>query len=196
MPDIDNILSNFQGAVYYSTLAGTAATSTLSGYSNCLQVQTAASAMTQTVYFSQQMAMQAIGGMSVLVSGSWVSVNDYQSQPSFTEEEIAAQKKAEEERAKARARARQLLVRLLSAKQREQFEKDSSFELEVNDRLYRVKTGARVERLDRKTKKVESYFCIHPAEHLPWEDVAISQKLLLEADEKEFLRLANETKAA
>jgi hypothetical protein len=97
-----------------------------------------------------------------------------------------------------RKRARATLLTVLTAAQRKQFKKHEHFDLQVNGRLYRVRPGRRVERLDPKTKKVESRFCIHPAsEHnLPDEDVALSQKLFLESNERDFLRLANETRAA
>ena len=77
-------------------------------------------------------------------------------------------------------------------------EKDGAFLLEVNGRLYRIRPGARVERLDPATKALKSYFCIHPelSHGVPYDDWAISQKLLLEADEPAFLKLANETRVA
>lgn len=101
-------------------------------------------------------------------------------------------------KAAAKVRARQTLTSTLSRRQQEEFERDGTFELLVNDRLYRVRPGCRVERLDPKSKAIKSYFCIHPANahDLPGEDWAISQKLLLEANEAEFLRLANETRVA
>lgn len=94
-------------------------------------------------------------------------------------------------------RAREALLSVLTDVQRRQYETEKHFELQVNDRLYRVRPGCRVERLDPQSKQIQSYFCIHPAlsHNLPSEDVALSQKLLLEANEKEFLRIANETKA-
>lgn len=94
--------------------------------------------------------------------------------------------------------ATEALKSLLDDTQRGQFEKENHFELQVNERLYRITPGTRVQRLNPQTKEVESFFCIHP-DHihgLPAEDVAIGQKLLLEANEAEFLRVANETKAA
>jgi len=110
------------------------------------------------------------------------------------------QKIAEEEkkREEARKRARSLLCSLLTEEQNKQFEKDNAFELQVGDRLYRVRPGARVERLNRSTRNIESYFCIHPPHtySLPAEDWAIAQKLALETDEKSFLATANETKVA
>lgn len=118
------------------------------------------------------------------------------------EEREAAAQVAYQERqkktAEAREKAKKTLSSVLSKKQREQYVKEGVFELDVNGRLYRVKPGCRVERLHPETKKVQSYFCIHPhnAHEIPPEDTALSQKLLLEAAEAEFLKLANETRAA
>jgi hypothetical protein len=118
------------------------------------------------------------------------------------EEREAAAQAAYQERqkktAEAREKAKKTLSSVLSKKQREQYVKEGVFELDVNGRLYRVKPGCRVERLHPETKKVQSYFCIHPhnAHEIPPEDTALSQKLLLEAAEAEFLKLANETRAA
>jgi hypothetical protein len=87
---------------------------------------------------------------------------------------------------------------LLTDAQREQLTKDNSFELNVGTRRYRIRPGMRVERYKLGTKEVESMFCIHPSPShcLPDYDVAISQKMLLETDEAEFLKTANETRAA
>lgn len=109
-----------------------------------------------------------------------------------------ADRKWRREYAKRKKRATEALVSVLTDEQRRQFEADKHFELTVNGRVYRVRPGSRVERLDPATKKVASYFCIHPPSEydLPSEDVALTQKLLLETAEPEFLRIANETKAA
>jgi hypothetical protein len=115
-----------------------------------------------------------------------------------TEEVRQQRQKHLEQVEEASKKARTLLVRHLSKPQQEQLEVQGAFELEVNDRLYRVRPGARVERINKKTRRIESYFCIHPESHhrLPAYDVALSQKLLLEANEREFLSIANETRAA
>lgn len=105
---------------------------------------------------------------------------------------------ANERKLLAKKKATDALKDTLSKRQIEQFDKEGTFELQVNDRLYRIRPGSGVERICPQTKKVQSYFCIHPhnAHELPAEDVALSQKLLLEAAEAEFLALANETRAA
>lgn len=112
---------------------------------------------------------------------------------------IQEQKVRDEEakRLAAKKRAAQLLKSTLSRKQQEQFAAIRSFDLEVGDKLYRVIPGQRVQRLNKQTKAVERYFCIHTAyDHpVPAEDTALAQKLLLEADEAQFLRIANESAA-
>ena len=111
------------------------------------------------------------------------------------EEEIRKQAEAtEKKRVAAKDRARRLLVSILSDDQRQQYEKENSFELQVNGRFYRIHPGGRVAKLDPVTKKPKSHLCIHPhnAYELPGEDWAVSQKLLLESNEEEFLKLANE----
>lgn len=122
--------------------------------------------------------------------------------PPATPEQLAAwnaaDKAREEERKKASERARGLLVSLLTDEQQKQLEREEKFELQVGDRLYRISPGKQVERLEPVTRKVLSKFCIHAVNHwqMPAEDMAISHKLLLEADETKFLEIANETKVA
>lgn len=102
---------------------------------------------------------------------------------------------AEEERHAARKMARSTLLSLLDEGQQAQLERESCFELRVDDRLYRIRPGNVVEQLHPATRKKLSHFCIHPSSAergwLPEDDWAIAQKLLLEADEGLFLRLAN-----
>lgn len=128
--------------------------------------------------------------------------NTYTEQPPLTENErhqiIEHNRVASIQREQAQARGRAILLSVLDKNQREQLEKSKSFELQVNDRLYRIIPGNRVERLNVATKKAISYFCIHPeyGHDLCADDIAVSQKLLLESDEPAFLKLANETRAA
>lgn len=98
----------------------------------------------------------------------------------------------------ANDRAKGLLSNLLRPAQRAQLERENRFELTIEDRIYRISHGSRVERLDPVTKRPTSLFCIHPStEHrVPAHDIMLSQKLLLETDEKDFLRIANETRVA
>jgi hypothetical protein len=125
---------------------------------------------------------------------------NYYVQPETEEQRLEREQRERDDAAKEktrRERAKKVLFSTLNREQREEFAAHEYFELQVNGRLYRIRPGARVARLDPETKKDLAYFCIHPAlEHsLPSEDVALSQKLLLEANEAEFLRVANKTKA-
>ena len=113
---------------------------------------------------------------------------------------MAAQERAEREQAarrqrreQAAVRARHLLKESLSPEQETQLEREKCFELRVDDRLYRISPGNLVARLDPVSKKPLERFCIHPSsEHeLPPEDVALTQKLMLETDEVSFLKIAN-----
>jgi hypothetical protein len=104
-----------------------------------------------------------------------------------------AQIQKDELRRKARATARKTLLTLLNDRQKEQLAREEVFELRIDDRIYRVRPGNTVQQLDA-VGKVLCSFCIHPypAEGwIPEDDHAIAQKLLLEADENLFLRLAN-----
>lgn len=176
--------TNYQTMMY--GLTGTSCNS----YSQTVIWPTAGTAISnyQTIYWP----MQTSGTISVMSANA---------APETKAERVARKlrerKMHREERAR-RVRATEALVSTLTEEQRKQFEDKQHFELQVNNKLYRIRPGARVERIDPATKKVLSYFCIHPDfEHgLPGEDVALSQKLLLEAAESEFLRIANETKAA
>lgn len=173
---------NFYPGNFYQTVTVNSATTA----GNCLYYQAFDLGTTQTVTNSQY-------------SPNWMVTVDLA--PETEEQRLEREQRERDFAAKEKARhkrARAALFVALTKCQRRQFAKHEHFELEVNQRLYRVRRGARVERLDPQTKKVLSYFCIHPShEHeLPSEDVALSQKLWLETNEAEFLRVANETRAA
>lgn len=93
----------------------------------------------------------------------------------------------------ARARARLTLLSLLNARQREQLEQGLGFDVTVNNHLYRIRPGNTVQRLDPSGFPLVT-LCVTPAsekgEWLPEDDVALTQKLLLEADEEAFLAVA------
>ncbi len=87
----------------------------------------------------------------------------------------------------------------MTEQQLAQYEKDRYFEvLTTRDgkvRRYRIEKGwaGNVFLIDEKGKKAEK-FCIHPMkEEIPVCDSLLAQKLLLESDEGEFLRIANRT---
>jgi hypothetical protein len=95
----------------------------------------------------------------------------------------------------ARRKARELLLEHLSDEQRDAFERDGHFDVHVHTadgvHRYRVKHYYGVSRVDESGRVLRRY-CIHPPSDYPEEDCALSQKILLETDEAEFLRVANE----
>jgi len=97
----------------------------------------------------------------------------------------------------ANGRARGLLMQMLNETQREELEKDNHFHLTVHSRdgsmkVYRIDYGyaGNVKLIGADGKPTKRY-CIHADSRLPYEDQMLAQKLLLEADEKKFLRIAN-----
>lgn len=138
----------------------------------------------------------------------WVGLdgsNDYQPAP-LTEEQLEARRVAQAEReardAERRAeqeiirgRARVLLESLLDRKQKAELRKEGHFHVHTKDgeRTYRLKPGHPPLRVKSEDGNRYSY-CIHPLEQFPAEDTAAALKLLIEADEDEFLRIANATR--
>jgi hypothetical protein len=100
------------------------------------------------------------------------------------------------ERKEAEDRARVLLLATLDAEQAKMFVAERSFVVHSQDRKrrYLVKYGVQgnVELLNDAGQSVAK-FCIHPEESVPTPDVMLAQKLLLEADEQQFLKIANKT---
>jgi hypothetical protein len=123
--------------------------------------------------------------------------------PPPTPEEIAAQeeyrqrareaaKREAEERAAAIAKAQALLEGMLTPEQIAQLAAHHWFEvISQHGHRYRINQGQRrnVQRL-KKDGAHEAWFCIHP-DDVPDEDAMLAQKLLLETDERAFLRIAN-----
>jgi hypothetical protein len=95
----------------------------------------------------------------------------------------------------AAARAKALLEENLSAAQRDELAKARYFTVHSHDaqREYRITHGRAGNVLLFKDGRAVKKFCIHPAIACPDEDTMLAQKLLLETDEKEFLRIANHT---
>ncbi len=98
-------------------------------------------------------------------------------------------RKAEE--AEAKRKARIVLEEHLNDEQRKQLADNAWFEVVTAKATYRIRTGwsGNVDRIvdGRATDR----YCIHPSESVPHEDNMLAQKLLLEADEEAFLRIAN-----
>ena len=96
------------------------------------------------------------------------------------------------EKAAAAARAQVILEEHLSAEQRKQLADNNWFEVITAKRRYRIRRGwaGNVDGLGVDGRATDRY-CIHPSEEVPHEDNMLAQKLLLEADEDMFLRIAN-----
>lgn len=137
----------------------------------------------------------------------WVdySGTNYAEPAPLTEEQIEARRVAQAEREARdaerraeqeiiRARARELLESLLDRKQKAELRKDGHFHVHTKDgeRTYRLQPGHPPRRVKDEDGRRFSY-CIHPLEQFPAEDTTAALKLLIEADEDEFLRIANAT---
>jgi vacuolar-type H+-ATPase subunit H len=105
------------------------------------------------------------------------------------------------ERARVReagaAKAKEVLLDHLTSEQRETVEKNHWFVIEggKSKKKYRIGTKAiagNVEELDDKGKAIARY-CCHLAYSYPPHDHHLTQKLMLEWDEEEFLKKANKT---
>ncbi len=119
-------------------------------------------------------------------------------------------------RALAERKAETLLLRHLSPVQREEYQRTGAFTVRMDDgRSYRIRKGwagnvdafeaPKIDQvLEREggivvpaangaPRRVER-LCIHPRELVPDCDNMLAQKLLLEADEAEFRRIANITR--
>jgi hypothetical protein len=189
-----NAIGNYVGSYLqsYTYNAGTSVSQPVVWYQTTTTTQTITNATCQQVY-GQQVYGQGYGGTYTVGSNIVMSI------PETEEQRLEREQKHRDWQAKEDARnkrAREALVTILTDEQRKQFETDKHFDLQVNDRLYRISPGTRVQRLDPQTKETLSYFCIHPdlSHGLPGADVALAQTLLLQADETSFLKIANETK--
>lgn len=105
------------------------------------------------------------------------------------------------ERQAADRKAEELLAEHLAPEQREQYRTNKSFEVVLKARFglgskrYRINHGwsGNVALLDKDGREVERY-CIHHRELIPVPDLLLAQKLMLETDEEQFLKIANRTR--
>lgn len=93
----------------------------------------------------------------------------------------------------ASARAKKLLLECLSPAQRDQLEKFDYFDVELpNGHAYRIHRGrSHNVRPLVNGQEADLTLCAHPGPWVPDYDNALAQKLMLEHDERGFLRLAN-----
>jgi hypothetical protein len=99
----------------------------------------------------------------------------------------------------AKARARRLLFSMLSPDQQKELDEKNHFHLTVHSKdgtmkVYRIEHGyaGNVKLLGPDGQPIRRY-CIHADSRLPYEDQMLAQKLLLESNEQDFLRIANMT---
>lgn len=104
---------------------------------------------------------------------------------------------AEAERAAAQERAQRLLRESLSPKQLEEYSMHGHFFIDVlsksgQRRRYKINKGRarNVQEVDQSGRVIK-HFCAHPSMMCPDEDTMLAQKLMLEAEEEAFLRIAN-----
>lgn len=107
------------------------------------------------------------------------------------EEQIAARKEAEAAKKATESRARELLLSVLDGGQKKAYRKDRKFPV-VGSNGKRYLLGDHVTAELGDAGKVVARFCIHTkAWQIPQADQVLARKLLLEADEDTFLRIAN-----
>jgi hypothetical protein len=94
-------------------------------------------------------------------------------------------------------KAKQILLDHLTPEQRDTVEKNGWFVIEggITGKRYKIKSGGvagNIEELDDNGKMIAKY-CCHLSHVFPQSDHHLAQKLMLEWNESEFLRLANKT---
>ena len=98
-----------------------------------------------------------------------------------------------EERRQADARADGLLLACLTPAERKTMEKMAALVVRSQTgRTFRLRRSRsrNVDEMDADGNVI-ARFCIHPQDHMPHGDLLLAQKLMLETDEAEFLRIAN-----
>jgi hypothetical protein len=130
-------------------------------------------------------------------SNTYYVGSNYQPPPETNEQRvqrIERQRVQEAERVAAQERAEQLLRDHLTIEQAAQLLKSNNFDvISESGKRYRVRRGERV--LALEGEKATRQYCIHPEGGIPAGDVMLAQKLMLEAAELDFLRIANESPA-
>jgi len=130
----------------------------------------------------------------------WINVEPSRER---TPEEVEAARVAGEERAAARARrqeadvaraakARELLASCLDEHQSAEFALRGQFHVTARSgRRYCIKQGRAGNVTSPDTQGHTINYCIHDLVGLPAEDTMLAQKLMIELEEEDFLRIAN-----
>ena len=94
------------------------------------------------------------------------------------------------------AKARELLLKILSQRQRAEFEEKDAFDVEApSGRLYRVKRkwAGGIIALNKKREEIAELCLVDNVEkqEIPVDDLLVARKLMIESAEDEFLKIAN-----
>jgi hypothetical protein len=110
----------------------------------------------------------------------------------YEEQRKQENEKREREWKEAQKRAEELLRSCLTPQQVEELDQKHHFHLLVGTRKYRVNRGRtrNIELIDEQGKVVKR-LCAHPQDLVPDADTMLAQKLMLETNEQEFLKIAN-----
>ena len=131
-------------------------------------------------------------------SGTQVIRQVYQAPPrpsASTPAEMQARlEKEAKEKAEADARANELLEAYLTDEQRRQLRELDAFIVDLKSKQYRIRRGWAGNVDEIKDGMVVARHCIHPISRVPYGDHMLAQKLMLENNEAEFLRIANRTR--
>jgi hypothetical protein len=89
-------------------------------------------------------------------------------------------------------RAHRLLLQCLTREQRTQLKDTSAFTVTTSaGNVYSIRRGRTANVVQLDNDQPVWRYCVHPPELVPDYDTMLAQKLLLETDEAEFVRLAN-----
>jgi len=89
----------------------------------------------------------------------------------------------------AAERAEKLLESCLTSEQRGQLAKHGWFTVVARSgRVYQIKRGRARNVIEMRTGRT---YCCHPIDNVPDADTMLAQKMMLEVEEDEFLRMAN-----
>ena len=164
------------------TLMGQGA-ATMAGY---YPAQTTVWANWNTQYYNT-----ATVATTAQVWGAW---NQQFTVPELTPAQLEVQNQVHQRHGESKARARTLLIEHLDPVQRESYEKHGLFIVET-PKKNRYRLGQHVGPRKLSGDKDTVSYCIH-TQGIPREDELLGFKLLLEANEEEFLKTANATALA
>jgi hypothetical protein len=146
---------------------------------------------------SYQTASSVWTGWNNVTTAAPTTVRVRRVAPQFTEEQLEAQRVANEAAAAASERADRLLQEILDDEQKAEWQRSRRFTVRVGDgkkgfRTFRVSHGkvGNITEVNEHGRPLAKY-CVHLYGPEPPEDTLVAQKLLLETDIKEFERLAN-----